>query len=124
MVQKSLYTSLRYNLNQMHEQPTREENLLYLVFTTTQSLLKSSVNTPGTSDHDIILADQITKPHYIAQEPRKKYMFGQANWEEIKTGQNDTYSTVKDQYNNLPEVEPLWKTLKDNIFKFLDQRVP
>ena len=45
-----------HNLTQVHNQPTREGNLLVLVFVsnTTLSLVKSSTNVPGISDHDII----------------------------------------------------------------------
>ena len=51
-----------YNLTQVHESPTREDNLLDLIFTSVPSLIKSSVNTPGISDHDIVVTDSITKP--------------------------------------------------------------
>ena len=45
----------RFNLDQIHEQPTRGENLLDIVFTTFPTLVKSSVNIPGLSDHDIVV---------------------------------------------------------------------
>ena len=43
-----------HNLTQVHNQPTREGNLLDLVFVSNPSLVKSSTNVPGISDHDII----------------------------------------------------------------------
>ena len=36
-----------FNLSQMHSEPTREENLLDLVFATNPSLIKSTANAPG-----------------------------------------------------------------------------
>ena len=49
------------NLTQIHETPTREGKLLDLVFVSNPTLVKSSVNVPGISDHDIIITDMDTK---------------------------------------------------------------
>jgi endonuclease/exonuclease/phosphatase family metal-dependent hydrolase len=43
-----------HNLTQVHNQPTREGNLLDHVFVSNTTLVKSSTNVPGISDHDII----------------------------------------------------------------------
>ena len=51
-------------LSQIHEQPTRGENMLDLVFVSNPSLMKSSVSVPGISDHDIVVTDFETKPYY------------------------------------------------------------
>ena len=45
---------------QIHEQPTRGNNLLDIVLTTNSSLIKSSNNAPGISDHDMIVTDCAT----------------------------------------------------------------
>lgn len=52
--------ALTFNLNQTHETPTREDNLLDLVVKMNPSLIKSVVNGPGISDHDIIITDSCT----------------------------------------------------------------
>ena len=49
-----------HNLTQVHNQPTREGNLLDLVFVSNHSLVKSSTNVPGISDHNIIITDMET----------------------------------------------------------------
>ena len=46
-----------FNLSQMHNEPTREDNLLDLVFTTNPSLIKSTANAPGISDHAMVVTD-------------------------------------------------------------------
>ena len=54
-VQQNLIdTSTEFNLTQVHDTPTRENNLLDIVLTTNATLVKSSTNIPGLSDHDII----------------------------------------------------------------------
>ena len=52
--------AIDFNLTQVHEKPTREDNLLDLVFTTNPTLIKSSSTTPGISDHDIVVVDSDT----------------------------------------------------------------
>ena len=54
---KLLEVVTTYNLNQMHEHPTRENNLLDLVFTTNPTLVKTSENVPGISDHEMVVTD-------------------------------------------------------------------
>ena len=69
-VQQALIdVAIDFNLTQVHEKPTREDNLLDLVFTTNPTLIKSSSNTPGISDHDIVVVDSDTKPFYSKQKP-------------------------------------------------------
>ena len=47
--QAILDLSVDFNLIQFHDKPTREDNLLDLVFTTNPSLIKSTAHTPGIS---------------------------------------------------------------------------
>ena len=83
-VQQALIdVAIDFNLAQVHEKPTRED-LLDLVFTTNPTLIRSSSNTPGISDHDIVVVDSDTKPFYSKQKPRKCFLFSKANWIELK----------------------------------------
>lgn len=63
--------SVEFNLTQMHDKPTREQNLLDLVFTTNPSLIKSTSNAPGISDHAIVITDADIVPSYSYSKPRK-----------------------------------------------------
>ncbi|CAC5395645.1 unnamed protein product [Mytilus coruscus] len=55
---------ISHSITQIHETPTRGNNLLDIVLTTNPSLIKTSTNAPGMSDHDVIVTDCDTKPHY------------------------------------------------------------
>ena len=70
-------------LSQIHEQPTRGENMLDLVFVSNPSLMKSSVSVPGISDHDIVVTDFETKPYYQKTPSRKCYIYGKVNWDQL-----------------------------------------
>ena len=76
---KLLEVTSSYNLTQMHEQPTRENNLLDIVLTTNPSLVKTSSNAPGISDHEMVVTDCETKPYYQHTKPRKCYIYSKAN---------------------------------------------
>jgi hypothetical protein len=70
-------------LIQLHEEPTRENNLLDLIFTTNPTLAKTSTNIPGISDHAIVVTDIDTKPYYQNTNPRKSYVWAKADWEQV-----------------------------------------
>ena len=71
-------------MTQVHNELTRENNLLDLIFTMNPSLIKSSTNIPEISDHAIIIRDMQTKPHYQKTTPKKRYIYSKANWNKIK----------------------------------------
>ena len=71
-------------MTQVHNEPTRENNLMDIIFTMNPSLIKSSTNIPGISDHAIIITDMETKPHYQKTTPRKGYIYSKANWNKVK----------------------------------------
>lgn len=76
--------SIDFNLTQVLDKPTRGNNILDLIFTKNPPLIKSTSNAPGISDHDIVVADSITKTYYAKHKHRKCYMFSKANWENLK----------------------------------------
>ncbi|CAG2220894.1 unnamed protein product [Mytilus edulis] len=59
--------SFEHGLVQIHDKPTREGNLLDLVFTNNPSLIKSTGNAPGISDNDIVITDLLIKPCFGKQ---------------------------------------------------------
>ena len=108
--QAILDLSVEFNLTQVHDKPTREDNLLDLVFTTNPSLIKSTANTPGISDHDIVVVDSDTKPYYAKQKPRKCFMFSKANWEQLKVHMQELSAEVIRLYKSGSSVHHLWYT--------------
>ena len=46
-----------HGLTQVHNQPTRQDTILDLVFTNNPSLVKSSYSIPGISDHAMVVTD-------------------------------------------------------------------
>ena len=74
-----LSVSVDMCLTQVHDEPTRGDNILDLTLTTNPSLIKSSVNAPGISDHDMVITDCDIKPAYNRQKPRTCYQYNKAD---------------------------------------------
>jgi hypothetical protein len=100
-----------YGLTQIHDKPTREGNMLDLAFTNNPSLIKTSGNAPGISDHDIVITDSMIKPHYCNQQPQKRYIFSKANW--------DINNNI-----NSKDINYSWNRLKHCILSTVGQNVP
>ena len=116
--------STEFNLTQIHDKPTREDNLLDLVFTTNSSLIKSTTNAPGISDHDMVITDSDIKPNYSFSKPRKIYKFAKANWDEIKKICNQISLSVMQQTKSGENVETLWTYFKEKLLAAIDSHVP
>ena len=69
-----------HNLTQVHNQPTREGNLLDLVFVSNPTLVKSLTNVPGISDHDMIITDMETRVYHQKSKLRKCFIYNKADW--------------------------------------------
>jgi hypothetical protein len=83
-IQRSLLDVVTsHAITQIHETSTRGNNLLDIILTSNPSLIKSSINAPGISDHDMIITDCEAKPPYQSKRPRKCYIYSKANWEAL-----------------------------------------
>ena len=111
----------KYNLHQMQDLPTRENNILDLVFTATNPTLKSTANAPGLSDHDIVITDFCVRPFRTRQAPRKCHLFGKTNWEALRQA---APKKVTELFKAGKDVHDLWKTFKSQLFHAIDKHIP
>ena len=63
-------------LTQHVEQPTRDYNMLDLVFTTYNDMVIDLKIQNGMSDHDAVILDINLKPTNIRKQPRKVFIWG------------------------------------------------
>ena len=69
-VQQALFDlSIEHGLTQVHDQLTRDSNLLDLVFTNNPSLVKTSTSVPGIRDHAMIVTAIDILPQFIRSVP-------------------------------------------------------
>ncbi|CAG2231162.1 unnamed protein product [Mytilus edulis] len=124
-VQKQLINiTTQFDLTQFHEEPTRKNILLDLVFTTNPSLMKTSTHIPGISDHAIIITDTDIKPYYSKSNHRKVYTWARANWDEVNKDIDSLTTQIRNNIQNNQNVNEVWLTLKKHLFASLDKSIP
>lgn len=122
--QAVLDLAVDFNLTQVHDKPTREGNLLDLTFSSNPSLIKSSSNAPGISDHDIVVTDLITRPHYARKKPRRCYLFSKANWDTLKSKVQSISEDIVTLSNSNAPVQKLWDTFKSKLTTAIQENIP
>lgn len=122
--QKLVALAEEYGLHQVQEEPTRERNILDLVFTTNPTLLKASVSTPGISDHSIVISDFCVNPFRTSKIKRKCFLFNKANWEGLRQAATEISNRVSSLYADGADVNTLWKTFKDCLMEASDKNIP
>ena len=113
-----------YSMVHIHEQHTRGNNQLDIVLTTNSSLIKSSNNATGISDHDMVVTDCDTKPYYQRKRPCKCYVYSKANWDNLHEDLTKLSSTIINIYHTGSSVQNLWDIFKTELFEYLDKHIP
>ena len=116
--------SVEHGLTQVHDQPTRQENILDLVFTDNPSLVKHSQSIPGISDHAMVVTDSDVKPVYNKQKPRKVYLFSKANWNKIYEACENLSTEIIGMARENLKVESIWEKFKTGIQSTMDNFIP
>ena len=112
------------NLTQVHKNATREGNLLDLIFVTNPTLVKSSTNVPGISDHDIIITDVDTKVYHQKTKPRKCYIYKKANWNTIHNDLSKLNDDIEEMVTKNEHIDSLWDTFKTKLFESMNKNIP
>jgi hypothetical protein len=100
-------------------------NLLDLVFTNNQSLVKASTSVPGISDHSMVVTDIDILPCYARQKPRKIYMYSKADWTNIYKDAETLSNNIKNmEATQSTTVEELWSTFKQGISETMISNIP
>ena len=102
-------------ISQVNLHPTREKNILDLIFVTSPDLATNICTSPGMSYHDIVLADINIKIKINKKQPRLVNLYNKAWWPALKA---DLYSYQQKFLNSNPQersVEENWKSLRDAI---------
>ena len=112
-----------HGLKQVHNQPTRQDNILDLVFTNNPSLVKSSTSVPEINDHAMVVTDCDIKPVYNKQKPRKVYLFSKANCEKIYSACENLSVKIQNMVKLKDSLE-IWTTFKTEIQNAMDTFIP
>ena len=111
-------------LTQIHDQATREDNILDLVFTSNPSLVKNSASTPGISDHCILATDVEIEPQRVKEKPRRVFQWNKAMWTKIETEMEKTLETVTRLEKENAGIEEMWTEFKSSVQNAVQKFIP
>ncbi|XP_071506791.1 uncharacterized protein [Diadema antillarum] len=113
-----------YGLTQIHDQPTRLENILDLVLTNNPSLVKTSTSIPGISDHAMVVTDFCILPQLTTQNARRLYVFSKADWKKIHSEASHLSTIILERKKQGDDICSLWTTFKTSLSHIIDESVP
>ena len=101
-------------LTQMVTEPTRGNNILDLIFTTTPDLVDSVQVCLGMSDHYAVTAEVNMSAKFNPKRTRMVYLYKRANWDQIRNDLNQFQQTfIASHFVN--SVGDNWEALKSAI---------
>ena len=115
-----------YNLNQWVKEPTRQQNILDLVFTTNPNTMRNIKVIEGMSDHDAVLTDINMRIKYNRKKPRNIYLYNRADMSSVKTSLKNQYSkfirnSMEDDKRTINEV---WQEFKRILHETMRKYIP
>lgn len=111
-------------ISQVNFQPTRERNILDLLFVTSPDLVESVPTVPGMSDHEVIIANIDTKAKINKKTSRFVDLYSKANWQNLK---HDLDLYQQEFFSSNPSeksVQENWDSLKDVVSKVTKDHIP
>ncbi|XP_072051753.1 uncharacterized protein [Amphiura filiformis] len=114
-----------FNLEQVVNKPTRNQNILDLFFVNNETLVEKSCVFPGISDHDgIPIITMNLSPKRCKQKPKKIYLFHKANLEGMKCELREFGDEFVKKNTHKESVEILWSQFKENLSSTMDKFIP
>ena len=115
-----------YALTQMVSEPTRGNNILDLLFSSCPDLVQNVTVSPGISDHSSVMAEVALKAKISKKKPRKVYMYGKADPEDLKrnsTRLRDSFLAASSGRSASDNWAHFTKSLMDIIDKLVPQKI-
>ena len=113
-----------HNLSQCNKHPTRLNNILDLLCSTSPCLVKSILAYPGMSDHSVIVPEVNMKARLGKKTPRQIYIYGKGDMNAVKKDMDDLYQS---SFSNIDENEPvdyLWSTFTKGLLDSVKKNIP
>ena len=114
-----------HNLSQCKKHPTRLNNILDLLCSTSPGLVKSILAYPGMSDNSVIVTEVNMKARFGKKTPRQIYVYGKGD-NAVKKDMDDLYQSSSSNIDENEPVDYLWSTftkgLLDSVVKRTSHR--
>ena len=104
--------------------PTRENNILDLVFTNASFLVQNASILPGLSDHDTVSVEILISPVRIKQHSRKIFLHKKGKFDLINKYLTEYYSSISNDMLEMLSVNNLWINLKHVLSSTTVKHIP
>ena len=113
-----------HNLQQMVTEPTRDGNILDLIFTNMPSLVQSVSILPGLSDHNVVSVEMLTSIQRLKSPRRKLFLYNKGNFEKINEDLDKYANSISETNLPLPFVNDLWINFKKVLIDSVNKHIP
>ena len=110
--------------NQLVNAPTRNENILDIIFTNRPSFINHCTVIPGVSDHEAVLTSFIAQTVYQKGIKRKVYLWNRANFQQMSIALSEFTMWFCKHFSTDTPVEALWSNIQVKLLDLLDKYVP
>ena len=110
-------------MTQMVNEPTRQKNILDLVFTSCPDLVKNTSVIPGISDHSAVSVEITARAMVNKKKPRKVLLYAKMNKEAIEKDLK-TFTTRFNATKGILDAEQNWCRFKQGLHQIITDHVP
>ena len=111
-------------LDQLVQEPTRNENTLDLVMTNSPHLVPRIETIPGISDHDIVYFEYNMSQLKNTQKPRPISIYKKANWQNMKQSFMQESLEIKKLFTQNADPEEMWQHFKKTYDDTVKEHIP
>ena len=112
-----------FSLEQLIEEPTRNNNTLDLIITNYPCLVTRQGVIPGISDHEAVHIEVSIHPIKNRQKPRTILLYKKANWDGLRAHMNNVTKLIVENFDDL-SVEEAWQEFKQALESGIKQHIP
>lgn len=112
-----------FNLTQMVMEPTRQGNILDLLFTSHPDLVDKVYTAPGMSDHDAVICDINFRANPPANPKRNVYLYKRADMEGLRRKLKECFELFQASH---PEksIRTNWDQFKADVYNSINEFIP
>ena len=104
--------------------PTRENNILDLVFINVPFLVQNASILPGLSDHDMVSVEILLSPVRIKQPCRKTFLYNKGKFDLINEDLAEYYTSISNDMLESLSVNDLWINFKHVLSTTMEKYIP
>ena len=124
LVKKMIGIMDEFNLTQVVQEPTPQNNILDLVLTTHPDLIEGTYVVPGMNDHNAVICDINFKTKPSLNPPRSVYLYKRTDMGGLQEQLRNSYKSFQASEPSTKLVEENWTLFKTILFGTIKKHIP